>query len=197
MIKNKKANNVTKLEREIKNIISNSPVNSDLKHAISARKWVLKLNPGADLALQIAALAHDIERGCQNESKQTTKVKEDFKNYIQLKKIHSQKSAEVIVDLLNKHEFDKSFIAKVKSLVLKHEFGGDKEADVLMDADSLSFFQENFIYYYKKYGEDKAKSKINFMYSRMSANAKKLARKINFKSKKLEKIFKEEINEKN
>ena len=143
----------TKLENEIIKIISKSPVKTDLAHAKSAREWVVKLKPDADYALQISALAHDIERGL--ESDHHNKADEKFDNYEKYKRIHSEKSAKIITKLLKKYNFEPEFISKVEHLVLRHEFGGDAESNLLMDADSLSFFKENFVQYYKKYGEEK------------------------------------------
>ncbi|MDD4333251.1 MAG: DUF4202 family protein [Patescibacteria group bacterium] len=186
---------INRLKNEIQDIISRSPVKTDLEHAISTRKWVLRLKPNADLVLQIAALAHDIERGLQKaESQKSINRKENFRNYYRCNEIHSQKSAKIIVNILEKYQFNKNFIAKVKRLVLRHEFGGDKESNILMDADSLSFFERNFDGYLKKYGQKKAEKKIKFMYSRMSEKAKKLSFKIKFQNTGLKKLFAEVIN---
>ena len=184
--------NIKELENEIIKIISKSPVKTDVAHAKSTRKWILRLKPDADLALQISALAHDIERAY--ESDHYNKNKEKFDKYEELKRIHSKKSAKIIVELLEKHNFDKEFILKVEHLVLKHEFGGDFESNLLMDADSLSFFEENFVPYDEKFGEEKSRKKIRFMYNRMSDNAKHLAKNIQYDDKKLNLIFKEEIS---
>ncbi len=187
-------NNIKELENEIKKIISKSPVKTDLAHAETTRKWILKLKPDADLALQIAALAHDIERSYETDH--YNKSKENFDNYEELKRIHSEKSAKIIVELLEKHNFEKEFISKVEYLVLKHEVGGDFESNLLMDADSLSFFEENFVQYYEKFGEEKARKKIRFMYDRMLDNAKQIAKNIKYDNEKLNLIFKEETSDK-
>jgi hypothetical protein len=180
-----------KLENEILEIISKSPVKTDFFHAKSTKKWILRLKPDADYALQISALAHDIERGFKLDSK--TKPKERFDNYEEYKRIHSEKSAKIIVELLKKYNFDKEFISKVEHLVLKHEVGGDIESDLLMDADSISFFEENYVQYYEIYGEEKARKKVEFMYNRMSDKAKSLIQEFKYDNPKLNIIFKEEI----
>jgi hypothetical protein len=189
---------IKKLESEIESIVSRSIAKTDLAHARSTRKWVLKLKPDADLALQISALAHDIERGFESEKYRTNeelyRAKEDFDNYDKLKLIHSEKCAKIIVELLKKHGFEKPFISKVEHLVLKHEFGGDKESNILMDADSLSFFEENFLQYFEKFGEEITRRKIRFMYNRMSGKARKLAKKIKCRNQKLNSIFREETS---
>lgn len=183
--------NLKDLKDEIRKIISKSSVKTDLEHAESTRKWVLKLKPDASDALQISALSHDIERGLEPDYDNKTKGK--FDNYEEHKRIHSEKSAKIIVDLMNKYNLDKEFITKVKNLVLRHEIGGDFESNILMDADSLSFFKDNLESYYEKYGEDKVRKKIRFMYNRMSKKAQELVKNIKSSNPKLNMIFKEEI----
>jgi hypothetical protein len=183
----------TELEKEILEIISKSPIKTDLLHAKSTRKWVLRLKPDADYALQISALAHDIERGL--EPNYHNKTKEKFDNYEKHKRTHSEKSAKIIIKLLEKYNFDKDFISKVKHLVLKHEFGGDFESNLLMDADSISFFEENFVQYYEEYGEEKTRKKIRFMYNRMSDKAKSLIKDIQYANSQLDLVFKKEVSD--
>ncbi|MCK5594379.1 MAG: DUF4202 family protein [Candidatus Aenigmarchaeota archaeon] len=186
--------NLEKLEKEIKEIILRSSVKTDLAHALSTKKWILKLKPDADIALQIAALAHDIERGFEPDY--YNKTIEKFENYEVHKRIHSEKSAKIIVELLEKYRFDDSIIKKVERLVLNHEIGGDSESNLLMDADSISFFEENFVQYYEKYGVDKARKKIRFMYGRMSKKAQKLVIGTKYDNSVLNFIFKSEISNK-
>lgn len=185
---------IREVEKEIREVLSRSPVKMDPVHSETTRKWVLKLKPDADQALQIAALAHDIERSMLNKAQVASKEK--FGNYERHKKEHSERSARIISNILKKHNFDKNFIRKVERLVLTHEFGGDKESDILKDADSLSFFESNLEDYFKRYGEEKTKFKIKFMFDRMSGKAKSIVRKFRFKNTKLESIFKEAISEK-
>ena len=181
-----------KLENEILGIISKSNVKTDLAHAKSTMRLILKLKKDADYALQIAALSHDIERSF--ESDYQNKAKEKFDNYEEHKKIHSEKSANIIVDLLKKYNFDEKFISKVNHLVLKHEFGGDFESNLLMDADSISFFEGNLIQYFEDYGKDKTRKKIRFTYKRMSKKAKELINNLKYENPVLNLIFQEEVS---
>ena len=50
------------LRKEVEAILPKSPLDFDLIHSGLVLKWVLKLEPDADEALKIAALAHDIDR---------------------------------------------------------------------------------------------------------------------------------------
>ena len=61
-------------------------------------EWLLKLKPDADEALQIAALAHDIERAIEKR-----KVKrKDYKDYDEFKNAHALNSANISVEITKK-----------------------------------------------------------------------------------------------
>jgi len=181
------------IREEIKKVIKESPIEEDPGHSETTLQRLLKLKPDADEALQIAALAHDIERGVTKKSETSLK---DYKNgYAEYKKQHASMSAKIISEMLQKHGYDDKFVEKVKKLVENHEVGGDPETDVLRDADSLSFFSYNLSFNLKRNGREIAKEKIKFMYSRMSKRAKDIAQKIDFANEELTKLFKEAISE--
>ena len=172
------------LEKEMEDITKKSPDFEDPINSTSTRYWVLKLKPDANEELQIAALAHDIERAVPRDF-----IK--FESYEKHKEYHSKRSAEIISELMKRHGFKQKSIEKVKGLVILHEVGGNEEADILRDADSLSFFEHNIYYYYKNHDKERTKFKINYMYSRCSQKAKNLIKKMRFSDKKIEKIVKE------
>ena len=60
------ADTIDKVNSKINDIIALSPYSEDIFHSINTAEWVLKLDPDADIALQIAALGHDIERGVED-----------------------------------------------------------------------------------------------------------------------------------
>lgn len=183
---------VKSVEKEIEEVISHSPVETDPVHSKNTRMWVLKLNPEADEALQIAALAHDIERGLEPDYFVRTKSK--FKDYNKHKRIHSEKSARIIEALLIKYGFDEGFIKKVKHLVLNHETGGDKDSNTLRDADSISFFEDNLKLYYHKHTRKFVEFKIKYMFNRMSKRSKNIVKKFDFRPQELKTIFNKAIS---
>ena len=102
------------IELEIETIISKSQVPEDSIHSKNTREWVLKLKPEADMALQIAALGHDIERSIEER-----KIKrENFTDYDDFKKAHSHNSATILQEILLKYDVKQDFIDKVVDLVL-------------------------------------------------------------------------------
>ncbi len=52
--------NLDCIKKKIEKIIEKSPIPEDPIHSKNTLKWVLKLKPDADDALQIAALGHYI-----------------------------------------------------------------------------------------------------------------------------------------
>lgn len=66
-------------------------------------------------------------------------------------------------------------------LVSKHEEGGNADQNLLKDADSISFFENNvpiFLNIAKKIGKEKVKQKFDWMYNRItSKKAKQISEK--------------------
>ena len=182
--------NFDTIKKEIELILPKSPLDFELIHAQLVLKWVLKLKPDADEALKIAALAHDIDRAITGI---TEKDLSDYSKINEFKKEHSVRSANYIAELLVKHECREEVIRKVKDLVEKHEVGGDSESDILMNADSLAYFEYNIPSYLKRNGEERTKEKIKFMFSRLSTDAKKLVELINFSDSQIASLVKKSL----
>ena len=53
-------------KQKIRLIIAGSQVAEDPRHAENTLEWLLRLDANADDTLQIAALAHDIDRAIEN-----------------------------------------------------------------------------------------------------------------------------------
>jgi len=186
-------NKILLVEKEIEKIILQSPHKTDPFHSKCTKTWLLKLKPDADDALQIAALAHDIERGFPSESECKPKER-NIKEYNKHKEEHSKRSAKIIGDMLQKHDFDNSFIQKVVRLVLLHEVGGDEEADILKDADSLAFFEGNLEYYFSRHDTDTTIFQIKYKFDRMSQKAKSIAKEMKYSDTILNKLFQDTIS---
>ena len=168
------------IKNEILNVLSNSRFETEQKHAILTYNWVLKLKPDANYELQIAALAHDIERGVYDDI-----VASKFDSYDDYKKQHSLMSANEIKKILLKYNLDEKFISKVYNLVLNHEIGGDDEVDILKDADSISYFQDSIEPYSKRNTIEKTKFKIKYMFDRASPQVQKIVKELEFEDKEL------------
>ena len=154
---------------KIKRILKYSKIPEDPIHGEDTLNILLRLYPEADLALQIAALGHDIERAYPLE----IRIKrEDFPDYDLFKRAHSENSARLLGCLLKKAGINGSTLKKVIELVRLHEFGGTPEADILKDADSLSFFNTNLIFYMEREAEKEVRRRAMWGLKRLSPRAK-------------------------
>lgn len=178
------------VKKEIELILPESPLDFELVHAQLVLKWVLELKPDADEALKIAALAHDIDRAI---TKITEKDLSDFSKINEFKKEHALRSSSFIGDILQKHRYSEEIISKVKHLVEHHEVGGDAESDILMNADSLAYFDYNIPSYLKRNGKERTIEKIRFMYKRLSSKAQKLVARMNFSDPEINELVKKSL----
>ena len=165
-------------------IISNSPIPEDLSHAENTLQWLLKIYPEADIFLKIAAIAHDIERAIPERVK-----RENFKNYDDFKKAHAKRSAEILKKILLKFNMSDSMINNIYRLVENHEHGGDFYSDILKDADSLSFFDNNIKYLFEREDFEKTFERAIWGYNRLSQRARFYFNNIKHQNKEINKIL--------
>lgn len=166
--------NLQALEDEIEEVISHAEAEEDTVHSKHVRECVLRIDPDAGDALQIAALAHDIERAVP------PRVPPDRNDYDGYKEKHAKRSAEITEKLLRKHGADEELIKEVCELIELHEVGGTPKADLLKDADSISYFTTNIKPYLARMGEEQTLTKMKYMYDRMSDRAKQFVQEMDF-----------------
>ncbi|HZP55645.1 MAG TPA: DUF4202 family protein [Candidatus Saccharimonadales bacterium] len=151
--------------------------------------WLKQLSPDADEALLIAAISHDIERASRLSSDSIGRAERGFLDKND-NTYHQEKGAEIVGEFLAQSGGSDQLITRVKHLVSKHEYGGDADQDLLKDADSLSFLENNapiFLKRLDKLGYGKIKDKFDWMYDRISdPKAKKIAKP--FYEKMIEKL---------
>lgn len=155
------------LSEELAGIIAHSDIPTDPKHSLETREWLLRLRPDASEELQIAALAHDVDRAVPPRTH-----KLDDESYDDFKARHAKRSAILLGELMRKHGYGGDSIGKATGYVERHEVGGDEESDTLMDADSISYFVDNIDEYFRKNGPERTKQKIAFMYDRATPRAR-------------------------
>ncbi len=167
--------------------INNSKVPEDLRHAKNTVKWVKKLNQREDPLLELAALGHDIERALK-----TRKAKrEDFESYDDYKDAHAQYSARIIAEIMKQCGWDRASIEKVSRTVALHERGGNLEADLLKDADSLSFFEVNLPYYYERNSRHEVVKRCVWGLKRLSPHLRQLLEGFVYENPDIASIVKE------
>ncbi|MCY1017162.1 DUF4202 family protein [Pyxidicoccus sp. MSG2] len=121
-------------------------VRADYQHALDAWQWVLRLRPDANLAVQAAALFHDVERLVSEADRRVEHRAQDAQS------LEDAPGAELARKVLKEVGTDVAICQRVKELVTQHERpGDDPDLALLNDADALSFFSLNasaFIRYF-------------------------------------------------
>jgi len=170
------------VERFIIDTFTKAGDDHGIKHFIRTVYWVKFLNPDADEALRVAAVAHDIERGIRNRQDYSHINKNDkgFRSDEHLRH-HQEEGARIIGEYLHTIGVDDQFIERVKMLVSKHEVGGNDDQNLLKDADSISFFENNVDHFLEKKvsetSKEKVRDKFDWMFDRItSQDAKEIAR---------------------
>lgn len=126
----------------------------------------------------ISAVAHDIERASRTKEQHQKKVEVGL-THPEFFRTHEEKGAEIIADFLKNEGTNQKIIDRVKMLVSRHEEGGNDDQNLLKDADSVSFFENNIPHFLsaKKIaeigGKERTKTKINWMYERITSKKAK------------------------
>ena len=182
-------NSIECAKRKIRAVISKSGVPEDPVHAENVLEWVLKLKPDADESLQIAALAHDIDRADERRKAQRS----DFNDYNAFKAAHANNGAKILKEILHECHVKQSIIDEACRLVERHETGGDRRSDLLKDADSISYFEVNMPLYFQREGYEETLTRCIWGYQRLSPKMKEICRNMTYPQYPLVKILKEAI----
>ena len=175
--------------REIRSVIARSPVPEDLRHAENTLQWLLRLQPDARHPLQLAALAHDIERAIPKRRVNRT----DFDDYDAFKAAHARNSARILRPILALCGMDEKIMEEVCRLVEHHEFGGDPASDLLKDADGISFFDVNLPLYYRREGEEEARRRSRWGFLRLSPQGREIVKGFSYEDRALNRLLQQVI----
>ncbi|OGM18246.1 hypothetical protein A2686_03515 [Candidatus Woesebacteria bacterium RIFCSPHIGHO2_01_FULL_38_10] len=145
-------------------------VDGEKAHALDVLAWVEKLNNKATLALQLAALFHDIDRVVTPKKGGGFKGDRKSKAYLQHKKDHAKRSVNYIIPCLNEIEINNETLGRVEFLILHHDDTGkeveelnDPELNYLVAADTFAFFTSIWPKLLATEGMDRLKDKVRFM----------------------------------
>lgn len=146
-------------------------VKADLDHALDTWQWMLRLDPVASTAVQLAALFHDVER---LESEADVRIEHHAADYQAFKDAHALHGAERTFGILVAVGIERAIAERARDIVARHERRrGDREIDLLNDADALSFFSLNSSGYLDYFGPDQTRRKIRYTLGRLSKNARR------------------------
>jgi hypothetical protein len=171
--------------RRIEEVIAGSTVPEDPEHSRNTLQWLLELDPEADAALQIAALGHDIDRAVEERKV----LRADFAEYDAFKAAHARNGAQILRELLEACGIeDAAFLREVHRLVCRHEVGGDTRSDLLVDADSLSYFDVNLPLYFARHGWEETQRRCVWGYRRLSKRSLPVAANLNYSDLELQRL---------
>ena len=141
-------------------------VEADYYHALDTWQWVLRVEPGASLALQVAALFHDVERLVSEADR---RVEQHALDYARFKQSHARKGAALVAASLRRL-VTPTELRRIVWLVARHErVADDPEIGTLNDADALSFFSLNSRGYLDYFGPAQTRKKVEYTLRRLRA----------------------------
>lgn len=140
-------------------------VRADYNHALDVWQWVLRLDPEADVAVQFAALFHDIERLASESDARVEHLAPDYQAF---KDAHAHRGAVMTEAVLSEAAVPAAVRARVAELVHEHEH----EPGLLADADALSFFSLNSHGYADYFGPQQTRKKVAYTLHRLRPPAR-------------------------
>lgn len=140
-------------------------VQADLDHALDVWQWVLRLESNAPLAVQIAALYHDVER-LGKES--VARVEHAAPDYPRFKAEHARAGAAIADASLRPLGIDEATLRRAVELIASHESPGDDPDRLLInEADALSFFSLNSPGFFDYFDSAHCRRKVRYTLDRM------------------------------
>jgi Domain of unknown function (DUF4202) len=156
--------------------LSKPLVRADYHHALDTWQWMLRLEPRASLAAQLAALFHDVERLVAEAD---VRVEQSAPDYQAFKDAHARQGAKLAETLLAAAGVETGARLRAARLIMVHErpaAPGDPDAGdvaLLNDADALSFFSLNSAGYLDYYGPEQTRRKVAFTLGRLRPAARR------------------------
>lgn len=145
-------------------------VRADYNHALDVRQWMLRLEPEASCAAQVAALFHDVERLVSEADARVEHLAGDYQAF---KDAHASRGAELAGAVLAQCGLGESVRRRVAELIARHERpSDDAELALLNDADALSFFSLNSAGYARYFGPEQTRKKVAYTWNRMTDRAR-------------------------
>jgi hypothetical protein len=145
--------------------LSKPLVRADWAHTVDVWQWVIRLDPDAGLAVQLAALFHDVERLV---SEADVRVEHRADDYQAFKDEHARRGAEMADQALTAAGVDAEAREEAARLIAGHEH----DRSLLSDADALSFFSLNSPGYADYFGSEAARRKVAWTLARLRPEAR-------------------------
>ncbi|HEX7031201.1 MAG TPA: DUF4202 family protein [Gammaproteobacteria bacterium] len=178
---------LSRAQADIRAVLAHSPAMEDARHAEDTLAWVMRLKPDAGAALALAALGHDLDR----VDKVAFVRRADFSSYDAFHDEHAYRAAARLRTLLDRCGVGGGIASRACWLVRHHESGGDEEADVLRDADNLSWFRVKLPAYLESEGRRETQERCRWGYECLSSRARRCFTEIRHDSPRLDAILRE------
>jgi hypothetical protein len=152
---------------QMSRVIAQSLTEEDPSHAENTLYWTLRLRPNADEVLRLAAYGHDIERAMPDRL-----TPEAFDTYNEYKQAHAVRAGKIAADIAKSVGYSNEDCNRLAMIIRQAEFSSeDADVQLICDADSISYFDNNARYYLAKRGKEATHKKMHFMYTRASRRA--------------------------
>ena len=115
----------------------------------------------------------------------------DFDDFDAFKSAHASNSANILMEILTECGINRPISLEACSLVSLHEIGGNANADLLMNVDSISYFDVNLPLYYQREGWEETKRRSLWGYQRLSKRGKEIVKKLKYTDKMLTNMLQE------
>ena len=146
--------------------LSKPLVRADYDHARDAWHWLLRLEPRASAAPQLAILFHDVERLASEADARVEPLAADYDAF---KRAHAAAGAALVRATLAPLPLDAAVVDEAAALVAAHDQpGGSADAALINDADALSFFSLNSSGYLDYFGAARTRDKIAWTLARLT-----------------------------
>ena len=178
-----------KVKKRIDKLIVQSPNPEEPFHSINTLEWLLRLEPDADEALQIAALGHDIERAIAERKVAAA----DFDTFDEYMDAHARNSAEILSEIMKDCGASQQLADEVALLVSRHETGGWDRLDLLVNADVLSFFHVCLPLYFDRKGTEITKKRLVWGYKKLNEESRRLIADIEYPDEELKALVGETV----
>jgi hypothetical protein len=146
-------------------------VKEDFDHALDTWQWMLRLDPSASLAVQLAALFHDIHR-LEGEPRERIEHRVVDPASGKDTQAHARRGAERAFAILCNAGMSEETAARVREIVAHERLGKDTEVRLLDDADALSFLSLASSVYADHFGLAQTRRKVAFTIARLGPRAR-------------------------
>ncbi len=138
-------------------------------HALDVWQWTLRLSSDASLALQLAALFHDLER------RRAEPREPAAGDYPGARRRQAREGARFAVSVLAAAGVHPAVLERTGRLIAAHDepaAGSDRELAQLVDADALSFFSLESPGFLDAHGPAHARHRVTFTLARLSLDGR-------------------------